>query len=289
MLFYHLIDGFFLGGLYVTIALGLTLVFGVMNTVNLAQGEVLIGSAYLTYTLASLTHLDPLLCLLLVAPIMFVIGYLVQRLLLNPLIPRGQETLLVATFGLLLVAETLFGLIYGNNTLSLSASYTLTGVTIFGDTVRTIYVIALVAALLLVVGTHLLMTYLPLGKAIRAAAEDPGAAASIGINVPLVYGITFGLAAAISAVGGTLIGLSFGFGPTTGSSWLLRSFTVIVLGGMGSLWGTLLGGLLIGVLEEVAASVVGPQFRDLIVFAFLVIVLIVRPEGFFGQRVGVAK
>jgi len=220
---------------------------------------------------------------------MFVIAYVVQRVLLNPLIKRGQETLLVATFGLSLIAQTVFALVFGNNTLALNAPYTLTGITIFGDTVRTVYVIALVAAVLMVVGVYLVLTRLRFGKAVRAAAEDPAAAASVGIDVPLVYGVTFGLAAALSAVGGIMIGLSYGFGPTTGSSWLLRSFAVIVLGGMGSLWGALLGGILIGVLEEVTASIVGAQYRDLIVFAFLVLILIIRPEGLFGQKVSVAK
>jgi len=157
----------------------------------------------------------------------------VGRLQINPLIKRGQESLLVATFGLALVAETTFVLVFGNNTLALNAPYTLTGITIFGDTVRTIYVIAFVAAVLMVVGMYLVLTRLRFGKAVRAAAEDPVAAASVGIDVLLVYGVTFGLAAALSAVGGTLIGLSYGFGPTTGTEWLLRSFVVIVLGGMG--------------------------------------------------------
>lgn len=288
MFFYHLIDGLFLGGLYASIALGLTLVFGVMKMVNLAQGEFLIGAAYLTYTVTTLVHLDPLLSLLIVVPVIFVISYAVQRILLNPLIKRGMETLLVATFGLSLIAQTAFTLIFGNNTLSLNAPYTLTGITIFGDTVRTIYIIAFVAAVLMVVGMYLILTRLRFGKAVRAAAEDPAAAASVGIDVPLVYGVTFGVAAALSAVGGTLIGLSYGFGPTSGSEWLLRSFVVIVLGGMGSLWGALLGGILVGVIEEVTASIVGAQYRDLIVFAFLVLILIIRPQGLFGQKVSVA-
>src|SRR6266516_581066 len=197
MFFYHLIDGFFLGGVYVAIALGLTLVFGVMNMVNLAQGEFLIGAAYLSFLVVTHTHLDPLLSLIIVVPAMFVIAYVVQRVLLNPLIKRGQETLLVATFGLSLIAQTVFALVFGNNTLALNAPYTLTGITIFGDTVRTVYVIALLAAVL--------------------------------------------------------------------------------------------GGILIGVLEEVTASIVGAQYRDLIVFAFLVLILIIRPEGLFGQKVSVAK
>src|SRR5258708_2320761 len=248
MFFYHLIDGVFLGGLYASIAVGLTLVFGVMKMVNLAQGEFLIGAAYLTYTVTALVHLDPLLSLLIVVPVIFVISYAVQRILLNPLIKRVMETLLVATFGLSLIAQTAFTLIFGNNTLSLNAPYTLTGITIFGDTVRTIYIIAFVAAVLMVVGMYLILTRLRFGKAVRAAAEDPAAAASVGIDVPLVYGVTFGVAAALSAV----------------------------------------GGILVGVIEEVTASIVGAQYRDLIVFAFLVLILIIRPQGLFGQKVSVA-
>jgi branched-chain amino acid transport system permease protein len=198
---------------------------------------------------------------------------------------KGQETLLVATFGILMIAQTAFALFFGNNTLALNAPYTLTGITIFGDTVRTVYVIALGAAVLMVVGVYLGLTRLRFGKAVRAAAEDPAAAASVGIDVPLVYGLTFGLAAALSAVGGVIIGLSYGFAPTSGAEWLLRCFTVVVLGGMGSLWGALFGGILVGVIEELGASIVGAQFRDLIVFGFLVLILIIRPQGLFGRKV----
>lgn len=285
MFFYHLIDGLFLGGLYASIALGLTLVFGVLKMVNLAQGEFIIGSAYLSYVVVTHVNLDPLLSLIIVMPVMFVIGYIIQRVLLNPLMKGGGETLLVATFGLMLIAQTVFALFFKNNTLALNAPYTLTGITIFGDTVRTVYVIALVASVLMVVVTYLALTRLRFGKAVRAAAEDPIAAASVGIDVPLIYGVTFGLAAALSAVGGNIIGLAYGFAPTTGSEWLLRSFTVVVLGGMGSLWGVLLGGILVGIIEEVGASLIGAQYRDLIVFGFLVLILIIRPEGLFGKKV----
>lgn len=155
---------------------------------------------------------------------------------------------------------------------------------ILGDEVRTVYVIAFVVGLLLVAGMYLALNRLLFGKALRASAEDPLAAASVGINVQHVYAVTFGLAAAVSAIGGTLIGLYFGFTPTTGIAWLVRGFTVVVLGGLGSLWGSLVGGILIGVLEEVFAGQVGPQYRDLIVFSFLVLILVIRPQGIFGKK-----
>ena len=284
MLLQHLIDGLFLGGLYASTALGLTLVFGVMRLVNLAHGELLIGGCYLAYVLSTGLRLDPLVSLLIVAPIMFALAYPIQRFVLSPLMGLGQEAPLVATFGISLVVQTAFVLFFGSNPKSLNATYTLTGVNILGDEVRTVYVIAFFIGLLLVAGMYLILNRFPFGKALRAAAEDPLAAASVGINVPHVYAVTFGLAAAISAVGGTLIGLSYGFTPTTGTGWLLRSFTVVVLGGLGSLWGSFVGGILIGILEEVVASQVGPQYRDLIVFSFLVLILVIRPQGIFGKK-----
>jgi branched-chain amino acid transport system permease protein len=286
MLLQHLIDGLFLGGLYASTALGLTLVFGVMRVVNLAHGELLIGGCYLAYALSVGLGLDPLLSLLIVAPTMFLLAYIIQRLILSPTMKLGQEAPLVATFGLSLIFQTLFLLIFGVNSKSLNASYTLTGINILGDEVRTIYVIAFFAGLLLVAGLYLALNRLRFGKALRAAAEDPLAAASLGINVQHIYAMTFGLAAAVSAVGGTMIGLSYGFEPTTGTSWLLRSFTVVVLGGLGSLWGSFVGGILIGILEETVAAQIGPQYRDLIVFSFLVLILVIRPQGLFGRKVG---
>ncbi len=286
MLLQHLIDGLFLGGLYASTALGLTLVFGVMRIVNLAHGELLIGGCYLAYALSVGLGLDPLVSLLIVAPIMFLLAYLMQRFILNPTMKLGQEAPLVATFGVSLIIQTLFLLVFGVNSKSLNAAYTLTGINILGDKVRTIYVIAFFVGLLLVVGMYLVLNRLRFGKALRAAAEDPLAAASLGINVQHIYAVTFGLAAAVSAVGGTMIGLSYGFEPTTGTSWLLRSFTVVVLGGLGSLWGSFVGGVLIGILEETIASQVGPQYRDLIVFSFLVLILVIRPQGLFGRKVG---
>jgi branched-chain amino acid transport system permease protein len=285
MLLQHLIDGLFLGGLYASTALGLTLVFGVMRIVNLAHGELLIGGCYLAYALSVGLGFDPLVSLFIIAPIMFLLAYLLQRFILGPVMKLGQEAPLVATFGISLIFQTLFLLAFGANSKSLNASYTLTGIDILGDKVRTIYVIAFFAGLLLVAGLYLALNRLRFGKALRAAAEDPLAAASLGINVQHVYAATFGLAAAVSAVGGTMIGLSYGFEPTTGTSWLLRSFTVVVLGGLGSLWGSFVGGILIGILEETIASQVGPQYRDLIVFSFLVLILVIRPQGLFGRKV----
>ena len=281
----HVLDGFLLGGLYAGVALGLTLVFGVMRLVNLAHGEVLIAAAYLAFVVVGYIHLDPLLSLVIVAPVMFVLAYPVQRYLLNPLVHSGLEAPLVATFGISVIAQTVFVLVFGANPKSLEAAYTLTGINLGIEKVRTIFVIAAALGLLLVAATHFGLTRFRFGKALRAAAEDPVAAAALGVDVDHVYALTFALAAGLSSFGGVLIGLAFSMDPTAGLAWLLRGFTVIVLGGMGSIWGSFLGGIITGIAEEFGAAYVGPQYRDLIVFSLLVVVLVVRPGGLLGRKV----
>lgn len=282
----HLIDGLLLGGLYACVALGLTLVYGVMRLVNLAHGELLMGAAYLAYLLTGHSGLDPLLSLLVVAPAMFLLAYPIQRVILNRVVTGRPEALPVATFGLSVMAQTALQLAFGGNPQSLNAAYALTSVSILGDRVRTIVVLAFAMGLALVALTHLGLTRLRFGKALRAAAEDPIAAATLGVDVRHVYATTFGLAAALSSVGGVLIALAFSITPTSGAGWLLRGFTVIVLGGMGSVWGSFLGGLVVGLAEEYGAVWVGPQYRDLIVFSLLVLILVVRPRGLLGARAG---
>jgi branched-chain amino acid transport system permease protein len=279
----ELISAIFLGGMYATVSLGLTLVFGVMRLVNLAHGELLVGGGYLAFFFSEHLNLDPFVSLLLVIPAVMAIGYVLQRGLLNPLLAHGQEPPLVATFGLSLIAQTLFLIAFTSNPQSLNASYGVTGIDVLGTTVRTIIVIALGVGVVLVLATHFGIARLRFGVALRAAAEDPEAATSLGINVKHIYALTFAIGAALSAFGGVLIGVSYSLTPTTGLSWLLLAFTVIVLGGMGSIIGTLVGGFAIALAQQYGALAFGPQYETLIVFSMLVIVLVVRPQGFFGK------
>jgi branched-chain amino acid transport system permease protein len=276
------IDGLLVGGLYALVSIGLTLVFGVMRLVNLAHGELIVGGAYLTIVIVNLLHWNPLLVLLVVAPLLASIAYPLQRWLLNPLLPAGLEPPLVATFGLSLIAQTLFLLFFSGNPRSLSVSYAVTGIAIFGHTVRTIFLIGGLGGVVLVVITYVLVTSTPFGRSLRAAAEDPEAAATVGIDVNHIYALTLALSAALASVAGVMIAIAFSVTPTTGLNWLLRGFTVIVLGGMRSIWGTLAGGVLIGLLEESVAAVISPTYQDVIVFSALVVILLLRPQGIFG-------
>jgi branched-chain amino acid transport system permease protein len=280
----QLINSVVFAGLYASLALGLTLVFGVMRLVNLAHGDIMIGAGYLAVLFGTWLGLDPLVALVLIIPTVLLIAYPIQRALLNPLLAHGEEPPLVATFGLSLIAETIFLLAYTSNAHSLNPRYGFTAVHIFGTTVRTILVIALFVGVALVLATHFALTRSRFGKALRAASEDPEAAASLGINVNHVYALTFAIAAALSAFAGVEIGVAFSLTPTAGLTWLLLAFTVIVLGGMGSVIGTLLGGFIVALAQEYGALAFGPQYQNLIVFGLLVIVLVIRPQGILGRR-----
>lgn len=282
----QLVNSVFYTGLYASMALGLTLVFGVMRLVNLAHGDLVVGAGYLAVFVSTGLGLDPLVSLILVVPVMLAITYPVQRGLLNPLLSHGEEPPLVATFGLSLIVETVLQLAYNSNPQSMNTSYALNGIRIFGNTVRDIFVISLIVGVVLVVATYFALTRLRIGKALRAASEDPVAASSLGINVNHVYALTFAVAAGISTFAGVELGVTFSLTPTAGLSWLLIAFTVIVLGGMGSVLGTLVGGFAVALAQEYGALAFGPQYQNLIVFGLLVVVLVLRPNGIFGRRLG---
>lgn len=277
------VNGFLLGGLYAIAALGLTMVFGVMRLVNVTHGELLILAAYLNFILSTALGLDPFLTTLLVAPILFVIGYGLQRWVLNPVMGSGMEPALLMAFGLSIIAQNGMIAAWGGNTRAITTGYSEQGLQLFGINVPLLYVIAFGLSILLILGMHLFVSQTYLGKAIRAATQDPRTAAVMGINVNAVYAITYAIGASTAAFGGVLIGMTFSFVPASGFPWLLKSFVVVVLGGMGSIVGSLVGGLLLGTAEGAGAAIVGTGFRDMIGFAIFLIVLIIRPRGLFGR------
>lgn len=280
----QIINGLLLGGLYATLGLGVTVVVGVMRLVNLAHGEFIIVSAYILGFFNSEFGWDPLLACLVVAPLMAVAVYPVQRLILSPTMRYGFEPPLVATFGISIIIQTLLVIWWSADPRSLSADYSTAGVEIFGVTVRVVMVLALVVGLALAGSLKLFMVSTRFGRELRAASEDPDAAATVGVNVGHVYGMALSLSAAIATVGGALLGVAYSYSPNAGLGWLLRAFTVIVIGGLGSISGAVLGGLVLGIVEEFGADLFGPQYRDVVVFVTLAAVLAARPEGVFVRR-----
>ena len=278
-----LAQGILLGGLYASVALGLSVVFGVLRLVNLAHGELLIGAAFLAFLVVDGTGVDPLLSLLVVAPAMFAIAYPIQRYVLTPVLTRSEEAPLVATFGLSLAATGLFAELWRSDPRSLHASWASSRISVLGVDMRVAYVIAFVAGVLLVAATHVALTRTRRGAAVRAAAADPDTAAVMGIDVRRLYAATFGIAAAMAAVGGVFIGTAFSITPTGGVTWLLTGFAVVVLGGIGDAFGALTAGILLGVVIEWSTLVVDERWKTAIGFVVLILVLIIRPQGIFGK------
>ena len=278
-----LVSGVLLGGLFAITALGLSLVFGVMRLINLVHGELLVLGVYLALQLTQHAGFDSLVAILVVAPALFVIAAPVYRVLLEPIAGKGAEPALLTTFGLSVIAQNVYVLIFSGDTQSLPGSYTSSSVNVLGLGIPTMYAISFGIALVICGAVHVLLQHTGLGREIRASAEDSQAAAALGVDVQRVNTFVFGLAAACAAVGGVLVGATFDFTPTTGITYLLTGFVVVVLGGLGSVKGTLLGAILLGVIESVGASFFGDGYRDFIGFVAFLIVLSVRPQGLFGR------
>ena len=272
-----IIAGLLTGGLYATVGLGLALVFGVMRLVNLAHGELIMLGAFASSLVLAWLGLDPFLSLVIVVPLMALIAYPVQRFLLTGLLKRGLEPPLVATFGLSLLISAALTAVFGGQARSLTASYATAGMSLFGVQVRVIDVVGLGIGIVLTALTFLVMRRTRWGAALRAASTDPGTASTMGINVNVVYAVTFAASAAIAAIGGVLIGTAYSFTPTAGMSWILIGFTVVVLGGGGSPVGALIGGLVLGLVQSIGGAVLGGQYRDFVIYFVFIIVLALKP------------
>jgi branched-chain amino acid transport system permease protein len=276
--------GLLLGGLFAITALGLSLALGVMRLINLVHGELVVLGAYLGYELFAELGVDPLLGLFLVVPAVAAIAYPIQRLLLTPLMARGAEGPLLTTFGLSVILQNVFVLVFSGDTKAINTSYASDPLQIGSIAVPKIYAIAFVIALVVIAGTHLLVQRTALGREIRASAEDRAAASVLGVNVDEVFARTYALGAGTAAIGGVLVGLAFSFGPSTGTSYLLTGFAVVVLGGLGSVVGTLIGGVSLGVVESVGGSFFGDGYRTFIGLVVFLAILAFRPEGLLGRR-----
>jgi branched-chain amino acid transport system permease protein len=281
-----IITGLLTGGVYALMASGLTLVFGVMDIINIGQGALVILGAYLSYSLEQYLHIDLFLGLLLTMPIMFVLGLLIELLFIRP-IKRDRTMLsILVTFGVALIIEGILNLIFSANFVQLHAWYITTSFRVGSFYLSYIYVFGFLLAVILLGGLYLLLYRTKFGYSLRASMANRTAAELIGIDVERVSAITFGIGVALAAAGGMAFGATNAFNANSGYDLISRLLAIIIFGGMGSLSGALIAALSMLVIEDVTAVVWSPVWANIVFFVLLVIILILRPQGLFGQVEG---
>lgn len=287
-----LVNGILAGGILAVVALGFSLVWGIMNIINLAHGAFIMLGAFVTWQLFTSFHLDPFLSLPISFALLFALGYLIQRYLINWVTRAPLLTTFLLTFGLSLLIVNVALQIWTGDTRGVTTSYSGTNFTLGGVTVPWAKVYTLIAALAITGVLQLWLTRSRTGRAIRATAMDIGAAQLAGVRVARIYAIVFGLGAGLAGVAGTLLSLSYSLNPAMGQPFLIKAFVVCVLGGLGSVQGALVGGLAYGIVEAFASQldftigsqhISGTGLQDAVALIVLLLVLIVRPTGIMGR------
>jgi len=279
-----IVDGILVGGVYALMAVGLTLIFGVLDIINIAQGVMVILGAYLSYELAARLHIDLFLGLLVTVPAMFVIGVVIEWAFIRPL--RGRErtsmTLLVS-YAVALIIEGILYQTFGADDRQLSAWYVTSTVHVFGFYLPYIYLFGFALALVLVAALYALLYRTGFGRSVRATMQDETAARLVGINISRVAAITFGIGVAVTAAGGMVYGATNSFNPNSGYDLISRLLAIIILGGLGSIGGALVASVFMITLESVV-DIWQPEWAIVVFYAALVLVLLIRPTGFFGRK-----
>jgi len=284
ILFPSILNGVTTGAVYALIALGLTLIYGVLHIINFAHGASLMVALYAVYLLKRHLGIDPYLALPLVVPAMFALGYALQRVVINRASHGKDENILLVTLGLSIVLENLALMVFKSDTRTIETAYTLTTVQIGPAFIALPKLVAFGGALVASALLLLIVTRTDVGRAIRAVAREKQGARLVGIDVEHVYAMCFGIGLACLGAAACFLLPAYYVNPQVGSGFVLVAFTIVVLGGMGSFAGALLGGLLIGVVESLSGLLLGESLGQIGIFAIFIAVLLLRPQGLFGAR-----
>jgi branched-chain amino acid transport system permease protein len=276
--------GLLLGSVLALAASGLTLIFGVMNVINIAHGALLVLASFITYTLWTATGLDPLLLTVVTTPIMFVFGLVLYLLTLGRVREAGPSMTVILTFAIAIVLEGLMGFIWGNTAHSVTPSYFTESFRIGGLYFPKAQIFGAAAAVAVLALLYLMLTKTWLGRAISAASVNPSSARLVGINIGVVTALAFAIGVATTGAGGSIISVLFPFLPGTHVIWITRVLGVVVLGGMGSLPGALIGAILLGVAETMTSTYIAIEWATTVPYLMLFAVLLFRPEGIMGMK-----
>ncbi|MCF0143239.1 MAG: branched-chain amino acid ABC transporter permease [Parasporobacterium sp.] len=280
MVLQYIINGILLGGIYAVLGVGMTMIFGIVKLTNLAHGEFVIIGAYASTLIAGALGVDPILTLIVTIPFMFIIGMVLQSGLINRVMLKGSEPALLVTFGLSIILQDAMLLLFTADARHTGGVYSSIVFRISENvSIALLDIILLVISILTIVVLSLFLKKTYLGRSIRATSDDTQAASLMGVNVKRTYGIAMGIAMATAAVAGLCIALKWTYYPSSGGGYLLTAFGVVVIGGMGSIPGTLVAGLIFGLAQVIG----GANYGMLAGYILLIIMLAVRPQGLFSK------
>lgn len=278
-----LVNGTLLGGLYALMALGLALVWGVLNIVNLAHGAFIMLGAYVAYFLFALLGVDPFAALGMCMVLLFTLGYLLQRYVLNLIARAPMFNTLLITFGIDVVLTYLAQITFSADFRAINPGYSGANFSLAGTTLPLVRTLACAVALGLTLAVWVMLLHTRLGRSVRACAQNLVAARLYGVEPRTIYAVTFGLGAALAGAAGDLYGVVSQFNPYIGDALTAKSFAICIIGGLDNPMGVVVGGLFLGVLESLTSLYIGPTYTDVASFSVLVLVLIVRPKGLLGR------
>jgi len=284
-----LADGLVLGGIYALAAVGFSLIFGVLHVINLSHGILVLLGAYLALIISTSLRIDPLLTMPLVMVVLACVGYAYQRFLIQRAVDRASVNSMLLTFGVALMLQNAMIWVFSPDMKSITPSYAFASFKFGPVNFDAVRVSALAASLVLLSLLALFLKFSALGRVIRATAQQTMAAQLCGVNVRHVYALTFAVSAAFAGAAGIVIGIILPFSPADEGNWTLNAFVVVVLGGVGSPAGALIGGLLLGIVNTLTAQYVGPAFPNVTMFLLLVLLLLVRPHGLLGNAFAASR
>jgi branched-chain amino acid transport system permease protein len=278
------VGGILTGLVYGLMALGLSVIFGVVRVVNFAHGEMMTIAMYIAVALFAAFHLDPLLMLIPIAAVMFALGYAVQAGLINAFITRPEHSQFLLLVGIGLIIANGLLILFGPDSQNVQVSYAFDSFQIGSLIIDATKLYAAIGAILVAAALFAFFQYSATGTAIRACADNYTGALVVGLDVKRLYALTFGLGSACVGAAGTMLLLIFDVTPAVGPSYTLLAFVIVITGGLGSMPGALVGGVLIGLTEAMAGLLFTPSAKTMFAFAILVVVLLFRPQGIMGKR-----
>jgi branched-chain amino acid transport system permease protein len=279
-----MVDGLLQGGVYALMAIGLSLILGVLRIINLAHGNLVVIGMYTSYGLFFFWGIDPYLSILCSAFIAFVLGYIIQWSILNPIVNAPEEMTVLVTLGIGLIIQNLLLMAFGPDYYTVNTSYRLETFMLGAVRIDIPKLFAFLSSLTIVAIFFLFMEKTDLGRTIRAATDNREAAMLVGVNVTRIYCISFGIGTAMATVAGSSISTFIPTSQDAGTMFTMASFVIVIAGGIGSHLGPLLGGLLVGVLEEIGGILFLGSLKQIMSLGLLVVILLFRPKGLFGKE-----